>query len=207
MKTLLFLLLSSLSSLAYSSTPAIDTLTWTLKKDTDNIQVFSAKVPDSAHRAILSVSTLDANIDTLVSVLRAPEKCSEWVHRCYKSYLYEQKNPQEDLVYTANKMPFPTKNRDILAHIIWETEAETNIVRATGTATKNILPHEENHTRIEDAKMIWELTPLDNGQTKVRSFAHVDPAGGLPAWLTNQLSVNIPVKTLKGLQEITNKAK
>ena len=205
MKHLQLTIILLLSSVAQASTDQIDSLNWILKKHTDDIQIYSAKVPNSPHHAILAETQIDADTETLVGIIRSPESCSKWVYRCRLSFLHDQISPNTDLIYTATNMPFPAANRDILAKVTWHTDASTNITYGIGTATTDIVPSNNKDIRIENAEMIWALIPLENGSTKVRSYAHVDPAGGLPAWLTNQLSVNVPLKTLKGLKKISRK--
>ena len=75
-------------------------------------------------------------------------------------------------------------------------------MKAIGVATSNILEPKKKHIRIENARVIWELTPLANGSTQVRTFGHADPGGDLPSWLINQMSTEVPVKTLNGLKKL-----
>lgn len=200
MQKIIALLLFALSQNAVA-TERIDHFDWQLKKQANDIQVFRAVVPGSDHRAFLAETTLDSNINTLVSLLRTPQTCSKWVYRCESSVLFEQVNENTDLVYTKSKMPLVAQNRDVFAEITWTTDERTGVVRGVGKAVQGG-PYQPDYVRIEHAEMIWELSPLPTGKTRVRSFAHVDPAGSVPSWVTNQLSTNIPIKTLSGLKKL-----
>lgn len=202
MQTIAMIFLLGLIHVSLASAEEIDKLGWKLKSESGNIQVFHANVPGSDHKAVLAVTVINADIDSVVSILRTPATCAKWVYRCSVSYLYKQTSEMTDIVYTKSKMPFPLKNRDILAKIAWTQNPESKTVTGVGVAMNNALPTSKNHIRIKHAKTIWELTPLPTGKTKVRSYAHVDPAGGLPSWLTNQLSTNIPIETLTGLKKL-----
>ena len=203
MKTILiigFFLCSQ--TLAYGSNDFIDTLRWQLKKDAGGVQIYSAKVSDSPYQAILAQTLVNASVEEVVSILRTPDTCQHWVYRCKDSYLFESLSQDTDLVYTATDMPFPTKDRDILAKITWHTDPSTNTVRAVGVATQTELAQQKEKVRIEGAHMIWELTPIGQGKTKISNYAHIDPAGYIPPWLVNQLSINAPLKTLQGLKKL-----
>lgn len=202
MKTLVIALTLILSQLAIADTLEIDSLDWQLKKERDDIKVLSAEVPDSSHLAYLAVTVINADTDELVQIIRDPATCAKWVYRCGQSYRYGQENPNTDLVYTSSKMPFPLKDRDTLARITWNEDPQTKVVTAIGEATSNILEPKKKHVRIENATVIWELTPLADGTTRVRTFGHADPGGELPVWLTNQLSTEVPVDTLNGLKKL-----
>lgn len=200
MKAPLLALPVLLSCVATAKALEIDSLKWKLKQDKDGIQVLSAKVPDTTFSAYLAVTIVKATTEDLVEIIRNPATCSDWVYRCGTSYRYGQENPSVDLIYTSSKMPFPLQDRDTLARITWEEDPATRVVTATGVATRNILAPMEDHIRIEDATVIWELTPLNDGTTRVRTFGHADPGGELPSWLTNQFTTEVPVKTLNGLK-------
>ncbi|MDY6921827.1 MAG: START domain-containing protein [Pseudomonadota bacterium] len=199
------LFITLLVSQLVSATTQIDNLTWELKKQTQDIKVMSAKVPESPYHAYLAVTEIDAGINELVAIIRTPATCADWVYRCAESYRYGQEAPNVDLVYTSSNMPFPVRDRDTLARIRWEQDAETNTVRTIGIATQDILPRKDNLVRIEEATVIWELTPLPNGNTRVRTYGHADPGGDLPSWLINQMSTDVPVKTLNNLKKLAAK--
>lgn len=180
----------------------MDSLDWQLKKEKDDIQVLTAEVPASSYRAYMATTVVAATTDELVQIIRNPSTCSDWVYRCGESYRYEQETPNVDLVYTSSKMPFPLKDRDTLARITWHKDPQTKVVKAVGVATTDVLAPKAKLIRIEEATVIWELTPLADGTTQVRTFGHADPGGELPAWLINQLSTEVPVKTLNGLKKL-----
>lgn len=202
MKKLLIASSLFFSQLAHAAINEIDSLHWQLKKEKDDITVMTADVPDSNHRAYLAVTVINSGTTELVEIIRNPATCSEWVYRCGESYRYGQETPNVDLVYTSSEMPFPLKDRDTLARISWDEDPQTKVVKAVGVATTDILAPKEKHVRISNATVIWELTPLQDGTTLVRTFGHADPGGELPTWLTNQLSTEVPVKTLNGLKKL-----
>jgi hypothetical protein len=204
MKILLLILVLATPHICQANAINIDSLDWKLKKERDGIRVMSAKVAGSRHHAYLAETIINARIENLVDIIRNPSTCSNWVHRCKDSYQYGQEGPNIDLVYTSTEMPFPVKARDTLARITWEKDPDTQVVRAIGRSTKNILAQNNEHLRIEDATAVWELTPLPGGNTKVRSFVHADPKVKVPAWLSNKLAIDMPIKTLRGLERLAS---
>jgi len=180
----------------------IDALNWQLKKSDPHIDVYSAKVPGSRHKAILSVTTIKASPMDIIQILRNPTSCTQWVYRCKSSYKHQTINAQEEYIYTSTKMPFPLKDRDILAHISWTIDPKTEVITATGVATSDIVKARKSYKRIVDANMIWEIIPLSDSETQIRNYGHIDPAGNIPAWLSNSMSVNIPFTTLSKLRHL-----
>lgn len=177
-------------------------LEWSLLKEESGTKVYSAKVDNSSHKAVLSEAILDADLNTLIALIRDPKTCKKWVYRCQNSYLHQSVGDREDYIYTVTNMPYPVKDRDILAQVKWEQDLDTLVVKATGQATKNILPDQKGKTRITMAIMQWELTPLGANQVLVRNFVHADPGGSLPVWLSNNIAIEVPIKTMKRLQRL-----
>lgn len=199
----MFCLVSLLSVLTYASvdTAVIDNLAWTLRKDANKVEVYTADVDGSKFKAILSITTVNAEPERIVQYMRNPATCTQWVHRCQRSHLHHQISAQEDYVYTATTMPFMAKDRDILARLTWMQDPKTNRVQVLGKAVSGVYPKKNNYIRVEDATMIWEITPLDNGMSQIRNYSHVNPRGGLPAWLVNRLSTAVPFKTMLSLRK------
>ena len=61
--------------------------------------------------------------------------------------------------------------------------------------------------RIINAFSQWHFTPLDDGKVMVESFAHIDPNGSTPAWITNMLLVDSPYKTMINMRKIIEAGK
>ena len=55
---------------------------WSLRKETDNIQVFTIDQPGSSFQAFKAEAILDVPIGNLMAVMVNPQSCVEWVHNC-----------------------------------------------------------------------------------------------------------------------------
>jgi hypothetical protein len=51
----------------------------------------------------------------------------------------------------------------------------------------------------------WVITPLAAGGISLAAEMHADPAGPIPAWLLNWLSVEAPITTLQKIKGILEK--
>ncbi len=187
---------------AYAYNNTIDALEWNIKKSTSEIEVFSAKVPQSEYKAVLSITTINKPISQVIALVRDVAQCSQWVYRCKHSKKHLTLSDNKHYVYTATNLPFPVIDRDILAYVEWEENTDNNTVTSTGVATNGVLPKKSDYVRLQEATMIWEFTALNNDQTKIRNFAHINPAGNIPSWLSNSLLVDAPFETMTGLREI-----
>ena len=173
-------------------------LEWELKRDRDGIQIFTRSVEGSPYDAVRSVTEIEGvRLSALVALIEDAEACADWADRCAESYLVEQLSETESLVYTHNDMPFPVKNRDVLAHVVWQQEPDSLTVTMRSTATVGRMEEVSGRLRLTEANASWVFEPLQNGKVRITNEAHIDPGSALPGWVTNMLLVDTPFETLK----------
>jgi len=190
------------SSNIFDGATAGSEIDWELKKDEKGIQVYTGEVEGSKFKAVRATMIVDAKLSELAALVRDPQACTEWADLCEEAREHKRISETELYVYTLNNLPWPVKNRDALAHVIWQQHTETLAVTMTATATTDILPEIKGAVRLTDAITRWIFTPTTNNQVAVMTEAHVDPAGPTPAWFTNLLLVDSPFKTMINLRKL-----
>ena len=180
---------------------------WKLKRDREGIQVYLSKVPGSKFRAIRAQMEIEAETASLVALVMDLPNCSKWAAMCKEARIHERLSDTESYVYTLNDVPFPVRDRDVIARVKWVYDAESGKVSMLSHATKDKYPKTKGVIRVEEAVSQWHFTPLPGGMVLVESFAHVDPNGATPAWLTNMLMVDSPYKTMKKMRKLLDEGK
>ena len=175
---------------------------WELKRDKDGIQVFTRAVPGSSHQAVRAEMVIDASLNSVVGLIRDTSSCPEWAELCKEASEHKVVSELELYVYSYNDIPWPVKDRDALTHVLWARNAETGVVTMNAKATQGILPETSKAVRIVEAVTNWTLTPRADGKLAVVSYAHINPNGPTPAWVTNLLLVETPFKTLQGMRRV-----
>ncbi|MBL4672331.1 MAG: START domain-containing protein [Arenicella sp.] len=177
-------------------------LEWTLKRDRDGIQIFLTKVPGSKFRAILSIMEVEASTGQLAALVMDLDNCPNWAAMCKSAEIIERISASECYVHSINDAPFPVRDRDIVAHVQWFYDKANGKVSMRSDATPDRLPKRKGIVRVQYASSEWHFTPLNNGMVLVENYAHVDPTGNVPAWLTNLLIVDSPYRTLKNMRKL-----
>ncbi len=190
-----FLLACSLAGLMATSAAEEQ---WNLRRDRDSIQVYSKKVEGSAYAAVKTITVMEnVNLASLVALIADAEACPTWADKCAESYVHEQINETEAYVYTHNAMPFPVKDRDVIARIRWTQNPENLEVTMESVAMDGILDTVRGRLRLTEATASWKFLPLDNGAIQISNEAHINPGSNLPGWITNILLVDTPFETMK----------
>ena len=189
---LAFSLLLCESSIVYADSE------WRLRKDEDNIQVYTRNVDGSPFDAVRTVAVMqDVRLSALAALIMDAEACVNWANRCVESYIYQHLSETSAFVYTHSNMPFPLMNRDMLTRAVWSQDVSSLTLRVDSEATSGILDDIASRLRLTEVKLGWMFRPLESGAVEISNEAHINPGSNLPPWITNLMLVNIPYDTMK----------
>ena len=185
-----------------SAIPDEGPLAWRLEREDDGISVYTRRVEDSPHRAVKATMRLTTPIAPLVALVKDTDACAEWAAFCKRAFVAEAASETEAWIYTHNDMPWPVTDRDAVSHVRWYHDAGSGAVWMDSVAAPEHLPREKGRVRLEAAVTSWRFTPVGEGVVEITTQAHVDPAGPVPAWITNRLLVDAPIETLRAMRDL-----
>jgi len=175
---------------------------WRLEKERDGIQVYSRAVAGSPIRAVKGVVRVRAKLAAVVVLLQNPKLRSSWDEMCKEAYRYDSPSAGVDRIYVHHDLPWPVADRDMLLLTEWRTDATTGVVSMLARAVTGGVPEYKNRVRVTEAENRWQIIPLSEGEQELVAEMHADPAGPIPAWLLNWLSVDAPFKTLQQVRTV-----
>jgi hypothetical protein len=139
----------------------------------------------------------DVRLSSLVALIEDAPACTDWADSCAESYLVERISESGSLVYTHNDMPFPVKDRDVVAQVKWTQDAATFEVVMNSVATVGNMDEVRGRLRLTKAVASWNFAPQADGSVLISNQAHIDPGSSLPGWVTNMLLIDAPFETMK----------
>ena len=150
---------------------------------------------------------MQTTVNQLVALVQDAAACAEWADLCKQAQLLETTSDTEMYVYTLNDLPWPVTDREAVAHVAWAYQPDTETVTMRATVTDAMdapddMKKKKNTVRLTYGVTQWTFIPAADGKVEVISHAHVDPGGATPAWLTNRLLTDSPVKTLQRMRDI-----
>lgn len=181
--------------------PPEDAEAWSLRKEMDNVRVYTMELEGSGFEAFKAVAELDVPIENLMAVMVNPESCEEWVHNCTESYAFGQGNFHDRYAYSVNDMPWPVTDRDYVLRIRTRGDASTGEIVMDLNAVPNMRAELNSRVRVNRSDTLYRFTPK-GARTRMVWVQHTDPNGALPGWLVNSLIVDIPVKSMKALEKV-----
>ena len=179
---------------------------WELQRDKDGIQVHTRPVEGSPYDTVRTTTRMmDVRLSSLVALIEDAPACTDWADSCAESYLVERLSESESLVYTHNDMPFPVKDRDVVAQVKWTQDAASFEVEMNSVATVGNMDEVRGRLRLIEAVASWNFAPQADGSVLISNQAHIDPGSALPGWVTNMLLIDAPFETMKSfVSEVAN---
>ena len=174
---------------------------WTEKKSKNGITIFTSSVEGSSFMAVRGEMLVKGSVASLYALVEDLPACPDWADLCKEARVEKRISASESYVYVYNDIPFPVSDRDVYAHVVWTRDPATKRVSMTSQASNGGTPISKA-VRIESAVSQWHFTPNGDGTTLVENFAHIDPNGPTPAWITNLMLVDSPYKTMLKMREI-----
>ena len=185
---------------AYAQLAGVD-YDWKQKKDKDGIKIYTSTVEGSPFKAVRGEMVVEGRLASLVALVEDLDACPSWADLCKEARIEKRLSDSESFAYIYNDIPFPVKDRDVYTHVVWAVNSESGKVSMTSTATEGGTP-KTKAVRIKNAVSQWHFTPVDNGKVMVENFAHIDPNGPTPAWVTNMMLVSSPFKSMNKMREM-----
>ncbi len=195
--TAILTLATSFPALVQAGLPSENADGWTLRKESDNIKVYTIDQDDSSFQAFKAEALMDTSMENLMAVMVNPESCVEWVHNCTKSHAFGDGNFLDRYAYSVNDMPWPVTDRDYVLRIRTHGEQSTGEVEMDLNAVPDRREEVDGLVRVDRSDTRYRFIP-EGDKTRMVWIQHTEPNGSIPGWLVNTLLVDIPVRSITG---------
>jgi len=172
---------------------------WRLVKDESGIQVYLSEVPGSKYQAYRGVTTLQADMPTLLALQEDVSGSCAWIHECRAQKLLKHEG-DKSWTYTQFNTPWPVTPRDSVLEVTTQRGSDGSVTRHLhGVA--DYLPEQDGFIRVSKVEGYWTLAPKGAGEVEVIYQVHTEPGGSVPSWLANSFVVDAPFNTLDALRK------
>jgi hypothetical protein len=173
---------------------------WKLVSEKEGIKIYTSEVIDSKIKAIKVECEFNASASQLVALLMDINTSADWVYHTKSATIIKQVSPSEIYYYSEVNMPWPTANRDFVAHLTVSQNPITKVVIIDGPAVQGMMPDKKGIVRISNSIGKWTITPFGLDQIKVQYTLHVEPGGSIPAWMVNMFASQGPQQIFKAIR-------
>jgi hypothetical protein len=171
------------------------------------IVVYTRSVEGSPFKASRGVTTVEAALGAIVSLVSDADSYSEWMYNIKRSMLLEQVSRLENIIYIAQRFPWPVTDRDMVVYAKLHQDPDSKQIVITMKAVPGAYPEQDGHVRVTRMTGKWQLTPKGGNQVAVIYELHPDPGGYIPTRIANAYIVDTPLHTLRGLHRMIREPK
>ena len=172
---------------------------WKLRRDEDGIKVFSANAENSEFKIIRVECIIKSSFSQLIAFLLDVEQQHEWIYNNKSTSLLKRVKDNEVISYSEYSIPWPCCNRDYISHITINQQTP-QLVTIDSKAEPDLLPLKHGKVRVKKSVAHWDVTAMSNDLLKIVYTVNCDPAGAIPAWLTNMFVAKGPFQTFQKLR-------
>lgn len=185
-------------------TPPLAQKDWTLEKSRNNIKVYSRPVENTETRELRAVTTVNAELSSIVAIIKDVEFYPKWVYRCSEAEILNKVSETEFYYYQVSDAPWPVSDRDMTIHARISQNEATGEVVVKLDGIPDYIEKKSGLVRVPKFNGKWVLTPLDNGEIRVAHELFVAPQSDIPSWLLNYAAIEGPYSTLYNMMSIIN---
>ena len=178
---------------------AQDTSSWQKVRDEDGIQLYTAKIGDTAINKVKAIAVIDASLGRIVAVLNDVQRYPTWVPYLGEAKVLKRYSEDDLLVYSLFNAPWPVRDRDYVYRV--QIDRQPNrVIYSMQTEQSELMPEQKHAVRAILIESRYELIALNDNQTRMELVFHTDPRGSLPVWIINIVHKAIPFDAVKGLR-------
>lgn len=179
-------------------TPLFAQKTWKLKKDKENIQIYTKSIDSSKIKAYKVEMTVESSIEKVKDIITDGDKLHVWNYKAIDSKLLEKPSDSEYIIWLALNLPWPLRNRDVVISLSLKRISQ-DALRIDVMAASDKYETQEDYLRITYFKGYWLLEQQDN-MVKITHQMHGDPSGNVPSWFVNSTIAKAPYYNFKALR-------
>ena len=179
---------------------------WKLAKEAEGIKVFTRSVPGSSADEFKGIAEIDAPVEVIVEVFKDIPSFTQWYGFCKEIKLLKHDSENHRVMYFVLKTMGPVKDRDLVMEAFdkFDKQAGTNTI-AISALKEELVPIQDKYVRMTDLNATYSMNRIDQDRAHVVYTVKADPAGYIPAFISNIIQKDQPFLTLKGLREMVKK--
>ncbi len=172
---------------------------WSLKKDEDNIQIYTKSVDSSKIKAYKAEMTVESTLDKVKNIIVDGNQLYVWNYKAIDSKLLAKSSENEYLIWMALNLPWPLRNRDFVTSLKLNRISK-DVILINIIAASDQYETQEGYLRMTSFEGYWLLEQQGN-KVKITHQMYGDPGGNLPSWFVNSTITRAPYYNFVALRE------
>ena len=180
-------------------TPVFAQKTWKLKKDKDDIKIYTKTIDSTKIKAYKVEMTVQTTLEKVKNVIVDGDQLHVWNYKAIDSKLLEKSSESTYVIWMALYLPWPLRNRDFASKLQLKRISK-DVIRIDLTSVSEKYAIQEDYLRMTNFIGYWLLEQKDD-TVKITHQMYGDPGGNLPSWFVNSTITKAPFYNFKELRK------
>ena len=174
---------------------------WELKKDKNGIKIYIRQLENLEVKEYKAVTLVKTTADRALKLITDGDNLWKWNYKTSESKIIKTISENEFVFWIKNDLPWPIKNRDLVARVKASYQQDGIITIAISPEDTYTIPEDENAVRIKKFSGRWLVVPQGE-YVEITQQLYGDPGGNLPSWIVNAMLTTAPYRTFLNLKTI-----
>lgn len=184
--------------------PGLRSQAWEFVKEKDGIRTYTRPETGFSVKAYKCETVFRGDTSRVMDLITNIKNFDLWDDNISELVVVEEKPGKYFKYCLVYDLSWPVTDRDICLDAQIATNAATGVITVSAKAKPDLLPLHPDRIRITESWQNWIIEPLGDGDIRLTLEGFADPAGSVPAWITNMALTSSP---LKSITEVRNRAK
>jgi hypothetical protein len=178
---------------------------WELARDREGIRVYTRQEPGKELRSFRGMIDMKAPAEKIFSVVEDVNHHEWWDASLSEIKVLEYKKNQMARYYLVYDCPWPVSDRDICVNVTVTCDTVRRVYTVAAVAEPWMLPPADGRVRIRQYRQSWRIEATGDQTSHVVLEGYADPAGSIPAWLSNLVIADTPYNVINHVRRIVEK--
>lgn len=171
-----------------------------LRKEEDNIRIFTCNAEESGFRWIKADFTASGKPEDFARVMFNVDKYLDWQHNSVSVQLIKRISDSELIYHIEFSAPWPASHRDVTVHLKIQKATATQPMIISTQSVTGYVPEKKNIIRVPMSHATWRVYNLTSGQLKIDYLSRIEPGGNVTPWLMNMVLAEAPYQSFQKLR-------
>lgn len=176
---------------------------WVLSSDGNDIKTYYRESAESDIKELKIITSIEAPAILVFELLNDIDLYDDWVYRTSEAKLVQYYNNRSLQYYAVVDFPWPFDDREMYIKSSYTISPDQKSISTNSMAVpRKDIESREDHVRITDMVLGWDLEEDEQGVTHVTYVLRSDPGGSIPAWMVNLALEAGPKQTMTNLRDL-----
>ena len=161
---------------------------WVFIQERQGVTIHSRKVAGHAESEFKGTRIINQPVEVIGAVLADVPSYTRWFFNCTQAKKIPDKTSTDlnFLLYIVVETPWPLWNRDVIYDARTTVDIPSGKIMVWGKALQDAsVPIKENHVRVTDSAIVWDLERLDANRTTVAFTKRINIGGSIGTYLSD----------------------